>query len=426
MTAPVSGWGRYPVVTAPLIAADDLRSARAAVRRIPSLIARGAGRAYGDAALNATAMLHMPRADHVLAFDPHQGLLEIETGAILHDLLPWLLSYGWFVPVTPGTAQVSIGGMIAADVHGKNHLGAGTFGGHVCQITILLADGSLLRCSAADHPDLFWGSIGGMGLTGVIMAAQLQLLRVPGEMIEQTSIKTRDLDETLAVSEASRDATYSVAWIDCLGQGRGVVFRGQHAPGAAPNPRRPRNIPLNLPAFTLNRLSIAAFNQAYYHTQTSQTAPIDYRRFFYPLDALQNWHRLYGAPGLVQFQCVLPHEASKSGIRALLAEIVRHGQGSFLAVLKLCGAEGQGLLSFPRPGFSLALDFPASPAIFALLKRLDAITLDHGGRLYLAKDSCAGPQSLRHYQRLDEFRRVREIYDPMRRFDSLLAQRLEI
>ncbi len=420
------GWGNFPTVAAGVTQVDGAPGVRRLMDGHASLIARGAGRAYGDAALNAGAMVGLRQADHILAFDPQTGLLEIESGAILQDLLPWLLSHGWFMPVTPGTAQVSIGGMIAADVHGKNHLGAGTLGGHLRQICILLADGDLLRCSPFLYPDLFWASIGGMGLTGVILSAQLQLLRVPGAMIAQTSIRTGDLAETLAVSEASRDAPYSVAWIDCRSGGRGVVFRGEHAVGKAPAARAARNVPCNFPAFTLNRFSIAAFNRIYYHAARSGTALIDYRRFFYPLDALRHWNRLYGAAGLVQFQCVLPQEASAVGIRTLLAEISRQGLGSFLAVLKLCGAEGQGLLSFPRPGFSLALDFPATPAIFALLERLNAIALDCGGRLYLAKDSCAGPESLRCYQRLDEFRAIREVYDPRRRFDSLLARRLKI
>lgn len=417
------GWGRYPLADGAIIEADDERSIRQQLARHPSLIPRGFGRSYGDAALNPHAMLTLARADHIIAFDPANAEIETEAGLLLADLLPFLLQHQLFVPVTPGTSQVSIGGMLAADVHGKNHHGAGTFGRHVIAFTLLLADGTLCRVTR-DH-ELFWASIGGMGLTGVILSVRFRLLRVAGGMIRQTTIKTRDLAETLAVSHASRHATYAVAWIDCLSQGRGVVFQGEHAGSREiPPAKRPRAIPCDLPDFTLNPLSIAAFNQAYYLAAQPGTATIGYQQFFYPLDGLHHWNRLYGKRGLVQYQCVLPYEAGEPGLRLLLSEIARQGLGSFLAVLKLCGEEGQGLLSFPRPGFSLALDFPATPAIFTLLERLDAITIDHGGRLYLAKDARALPASLRHYQRLDEFRRIRGRYDPAHRFQSLLSQRL--
>ena len=419
----ISGWGHYPLAEGILLDADDARSAIEQIIATPSLIPRGLGRAYGDAALSNLAMLALPRADHILSFDPTAAEIEVEAGTILADLLPFLLARGFFVPVTPGTAQVTIGGMAASDVHGKNHHGSGTFGRHITALTMLLADGSQIRITP-DH-ELFWATISGMGLTGVILAVRFRLLRVAGGMIRQTTTKTRDLDETLAISESSRSATYSVAWIDCLSAGRGVVFQGEHAPEAEiPPTPRPRAVPFDMPSFTLNRLTIGAFNQAIYHTARSGSALVDVWRFFYPLDTLHDWNRIYGKRGLVQYQCVLPHESGEPGLRQLLAEIARQGLGSFLVVLKLCGEEGQGLLSFPRPGFSLALDFPATPEIFALFERLDAITIDHGGRLYLAKDARAKPASLRHYQRLDQFRAVRERYDPQHRFVSLLSQRL--
>ncbi len=419
----IGGWGRYPLAAGKILAADDAISASAVITAAPSLIPRGNGRAYGDAALNNHLMLTIPRADHILAFDPASGEIEVEAGMILADLLPFLLDHGFFVPVTPGTAQLSIGGMAAADVHGKNHHGAGSFGRHVVTLSMLLADGNKIRITP-EH-ELFWASIGGMGLTGVIMAVRFRLLRVAGPMIRKTTIKTHDLSETLAASKAADSATYSVAWIDCLAGGRGVVFQGEHTnAGTPPPPKAPRHIPCDLPAATLNRLSIAAFNQLYFHAAQAGPALIDCQKFFYPLDALHDWNRLYGRRGLVQYQCVLPHEAGEPGLRSLLYEIKQQGLGSFLAVLKLCGEEGNGLMSFPRPGFSLALDFPASPEIFALFERLDAIVIDHGGRLYLAKDSCAKPASLRHYQRLDEFRAVRDRYDPTHRFQSLLSKRL--
>ena len=291
--------------------------------------------------------------------------------------------------------------MIAADVHGKNHHRDGTIGAHVLGLRLLLADGSVVDCSPAVMPDLFWGCVGGMGLLGVILSARLALMRVPGGMILQRAQKTADLDETLAVSAAAGAAHYAVAWIDCLRGGRGVVFSGEHCAGEAGAAPRPRAVPFDCPGLTLNRFSIGGFNWAYYHAASPGRAAIDYRRFFYPLDALEHWNRLYGAGGLVQFQCVLPEA---EGVRALLAEMRRHGIGSFLAVLKLCGAAGAGLLSFPRHGVSLALDFPASPAVFALLARLHAICFEHGGRLYLAKDACAGAESLRHYPGVAAFR----------------------
>ena len=421
----IFGWGRWSAATGRMLEADDPAMARRMLGENPSLIPRGAGRAYGDAALSHHAMLAMPRADHILAFDRDLGEIEVEAGAILADLLPFLLSEKFFVPVTPGTAQVTIGGMVAADVHGKNHQNAGTFGRHVIAITLLLADGTVLRL--APDAELFWATVGGMGLTGVILSVRFRLMPIAGGMIRQTAIKTGDLAETLAVSSSAAAATYSVAWIDCLGAGRGVVYTGEHAADAAVSPpRQIRSVPFDLPEFTLNRFTIAAFNQAYHSAANHSTSLIDLWRFFYPLDSLHHWNRIYGKRGLTQYQCVLPHEAGEAGLRRLMAEISAFGLGSFLAVLKLCGDEGRGLLSFPRPGLSLALDFPVNPSVLALLDRLDEIVLDHGGRLYLAKDSRAKPESLRHYTRLADFRRVRDHYDPEHRFASLLSERLRI
>lgn len=420
----IGGWGRYPLSGGVLLDADRPELAQRLVRQWDSLIPRGNGRAYGDAALNDRAMLSLLRADHILAFDAQAGEITVEAGVILADLLPFLVAHGFFVPVTPGTAQVTVGGMAAADVHGKNHHVHGSFGRYVTALGLILADGSEVRCAPPD--ELFWATIGGMGLTGAIVWVQFRLLPVPGGMIRQTTIKTRTLEETIAACQHSARATYSVAWIDCLAGGRGLVYEGEHAAGHAPARGQGRRVPFNIPEFSLNRASISIFNQLYYSKHRAGEALVDYWRFFYPLDGLADWNRLYGRRGLVQYQCALPTEASESGLKLLLGEIAKQGLGSFLAVLKLCGDEGQGLMSFPMPGFSLALDFPARPEIFALMDRLDEITLEHGGRLYLAKDARAKPRMLRHYQRRETFRSIRGRIDPRGRFASLMSRRLEL
>lgn len=434
----LSGWGNYPRVEARCRRVRGAAQVLTAIAEEPSLIARGNGRSYGDAAINQQATLEMRPSDRILAFDQAGGVLTCEAGILLADIIETFLPRGWFIPVTPGTKFVTLGGMIAADVHGKNHHVAGSFGNHVLSLDLALADGTVVRCTRDENPELFAATCGGMGLTGIIVSASVRLIPVETTLIRQETLRANDLAEVMGQFEESSGSTYSVAWIDCLAQGgrlgRSILYRGEHAlaaemsggrPALAPIHKRTRRIPVDFPAFTLNRWSVKAFNELYYRTNKAGTALIDYETFFYPLDAILDWNRIYGRPGFVQYQCVLPKASSRAGMTALLNRIAASGQGSFLAVLKLFGKGSDSPLSFPMEGYTLALDFRASPAVFSLLLELDAIVIDHGGRLYLAKDARMGASMLaRGYPGLDSFRTLCQRIDPGGKFGSLQSQRL--
>jgi decaprenylphospho-beta-D-ribofuranose 2-oxidase len=435
----LAGWGRYPRAECRLIAASSRRDALAAVTGQPSLIARGNGRAYGDAALNPEATLDLRQCDRVLAFDDATGMLEAEAGVMLADILDLFVPRGWFPPVTPGTKFVTLGGMLAADVHGKNHHKSGTIGAHVESLRLAVADGRVLRCARDENAALFAATLGGMGLTGVILSARLTLRRIETAYVRQDTLRARDLDEIMALFDASRDWSYTVAWIDCLARGRdlgrALLYRGEHArrdelprdkqeaPYAVPA-RRALRVPIDFPAAALNHWSVAAFNRLYYERARPGAAIVDYDTFFYPLDAVLDWNRAYGRRGFVQYQCVLPKTASRAGLRALLERIAAAGAGSFLSVLKLLGP-GRGMLSFPMEGYTLALDFSADASRLALLTELDAIVAAHGGRIYLAKDArIAAADFRRGYEALVEFARVRAAIDPDGKLASLQSRRL--
>lgn len=432
----LSGWGRYPRIDSDRIAVRSPADAKSAIARLDSAIARGNGRSYGDPALNPAAMLDMRHCDRILAFDRQTGRITCEAGLMLSDLLTFAVPRGFFPPVTPGTKFVTIGGMVAADVHGKNHHRARTFGQHIEALSLLGADGVVRQCSRSDNADVFHATCGGMGLTGIILDATFRMQAIETPLIRQETLKAANLDEAMAHFEASADWTYTVAWIDCLAPGpalgRALVYRGEHAT-AAESPsssltvpkRRAKRVPVDFPAWALNRWSVAAFNALYFRHGKPGTKLIDYDSYFYPLDAIQDWNRIYGRRGFVQYQCVLPKDGSRAGLEQLLERIRIAGRGSFLAVLKLFGPAGDGFLSFPMEGYTLALDFPAAPETFKLFIELDRIVSAHGGRIYLAKDACSSPELLRQgYPQLDRFQSVRAETDPSGKFTSLQSQRL--
>jgi decaprenylphospho-beta-D-ribofuranose 2-oxidase len=435
----LSGWGRFPkadgLTRAVLRAQGD---AGPLVADRSGIVARGNGRSYGDASLGLAGVIDMRRLDRLIAFDETTGRLTCEAGLMLADLLEFSVPRGFFPPVTPGTKFVTIGGMIASDVHGKNHHGAGSFGRHIESLDLLTADGQMHRCSATEEPELFQATCGGMGLTGVILAATFRLIRIETPLIRQETFAAANLDEAIRLFEASGGWTYTVAWIDCLARGdklgRSLLYRGEHATqgetGDAPlvlPVRRRRSVPVDLPGGLLNRWSVAAFNELYYRRGKPGTSYVDYDTYFYPLDAILDWNRIYGRAGFVQYQCVIPKTDGKAGLTRLLDEIAAHGRASFLAVLKLFGPGDAGYLSFPMEGYTLALDFPADSASFSLLRRLDTITAAHGGRIYLTKDACSGAALLRQgYPQLDRFRAVRAAVDPNGKFASLLSKRLDL
>jgi FAD/FMN-containing dehydrogenase len=417
---PVAAWGRLSAtlhhVTAPAQRGDVpalMQQARAA--GTPGL-AHGLGRSYGDVALNPPGPLwKLHTLDRFIAFDSHTGVLECEAGVSLADIIRVALPRGWFLPVTPGTQFVTVGGAIANDVHGKNHHSMGCFGDHVLELDLCTSAHGLLRCSVTEHVELLAATIGGLGLTGVITRARLQLQPVPGPWVEQQTQAFGSLPEFFALSADAEGAwPYTVAWIDCLatrGQSlRGLLFCGRHVAHDAPLPARPqRSMPATPPVSLVNRASLVAFNTLYWQhhrRHQGQQRLVPWQPFFYPLDSIGQWNRIYGPRGFYQYQCVLPVATQAAALQELLSVIARSGSGSFLGVLKTFGSRpSRGLLSFPMPGATLALDFPNhGQETLRLFDTLNRIVAQAGGRLYPAKDA-AMPRTLFEagYARLAEF-----------------------
>ncbi len=426
------GWGRYPQVEAQQLAPLTVSASRALIGEHGSLLGRGMGRSYGDSALH-DCVLNTRHLQHLLAFDASHGSLRCQAGATLDQLLDFLVPRGWFLPVTPGTRFVTVGGAVASDVHGKNHHLHGCFSEYVDELLLGLADGSLLTCSRSEHAELFHATCGGMGLTGLIVEVALRLTPIRSAYVNQTTFKTANLEDALQGFESQRQRTYSVAWIDCLARGaelgRSVLMVGEHAlDGPLQLPRQRRlAVPLDMPAALLNHASMQAFNSLYYRRarQTETERRVDYRRFFYPLDGIGQWNRLYGKRGFLQYQFVIPKAAGLPGMHAILRRIADSRRGSFLAVLKVFGEQNRNPLSFPLAGYSLALDFKYDSGLLALLDELDARVLEHGGRIYLSKDARMSEQTFkRSYPDWEQLQAVRARYGAQGKFISRQAQRL--
>jgi FAD/FMN-containing dehydrogenase len=427
----VTGWARYPAAEAAVTSVASRSACIDAVSAPGRLIARGAGRGYGDCAMN-DRIVDMTPLRGIQSFDAQTGVVQCAGGTLLGDIVEACLPHGWFPAVTPGTQFVTVGGAIASDVHGKNHHRVGTFTRHVVRFDLLLGDGQVMDCSRTRNPDLFHATCGGMGLTGMILGAELQLARVASGFVVQRSHRARSLDELLELSAAHGDAAYSVAWIDCVAtgarMGRSVLFVGEHATeGSLTPPRRHgRAVPVDLPAWMLNRHSMRAFNALYYRRHASE-APrvVSYEEYFYPLDALRDWYRIYGVRGFLQYQLVLPLESATEGMKAILRRVGASGRASFLCVLKNTGDAGDGVLSFPMKGYSLAMDFKCEAAAFDLLDELDSVVADCGGRIYLAKDARMKPGTFRRgYPRWQAFEAVRARYGAAGKFSSMQSRRL--
>lgn len=430
----LSGWGRFPRSACRLFAPASENDLSSLLAAHPTLIARGNGRAYGDAALNPAATVAMRHFERILAFDEATGLVVCEAGALLSDIIAAVLPRGWFPPVIPGTKHVSVGGMVAADVHGKNHPHAGSFAHHVCWIEVMIGDGTVMRCSPMERLELFEATLGGMGLTGIVLRVAFALMRIESFLMVEQTIRCADLAATFAAFEANRDTPYAVAWLDCLSRdrpGRSLVQLGRHAP-SGPQPlledrqARTLRVPPGFPGFLANRTVVAALSGLRFSWAREGTKLVPLDRFFFPLDAVADLNRLYGRRGLVQYQFALPGETALSGIDAILRRIAQAGQAPLLAVLKRFGP-GRGMMSFPLPGYTLAIDFAATREAIELLATLDNGVIDAGGRVYLAKDAISAPaQIARSYPGLAAFRAVRERIDPRGRFSSLLSRRLEL
>jgi len=430
----LSGWGRWPRLAAKPDWFESQTQLARCLGRKGELIAHGLGRSYGDSALNKRVVL-TGGFDCVEDFDPVSGLLTCQSGVSLARLIEAFVPQGWFLAVTPGTKFVSVGGAIASDVHGKNHHQAGCFSQAVESLELMLPSGEVVPCSRQENRELFRATCGGMGLTGVILRARLRLKPIPGAFIRERIVVTRNLEETFQAFEDNREAPYSVAWIDCLARGelmgRSVLNLGRHEPDGRLElgPDRGLSLPLDLPGFFLNRLAMALFNQVNY--RWAALGPRERVRhlegFFYPLDLIGQWNRMYGRSGFTQYQLVLPKEASYLGLKAVLRRVTDSGLGAFLGVLKLLGPANDNHLSFPLEGYTLALDFKIQKGLFPFLDELDRVVLDWGGRLYLTKDARMRPRVFRQgYPHWEKFAELRERLGLKDKFNSLQSQRLGV
>ena len=444
---PLTGWGRTaatPAVLTPVAGEDDVRRVLAAGGG-RGVLARGLARSYNDAAQNAGGqVLDMTRADRVLDVDLATGEVVVEAGISLDRLMNLFVPMGLFVPVTPGTRYVTVGGAIACDIHGKNHHIAGTFSQHVPWIDLLTADGQVRRVGPEQDPELFWATAGGMGLTGVIVRACVRMKPIESSQILVDTDRTPDLDSLMTLLTGTDDRyDYSVAWIDCVARGarmgRSVLTRGRFA-RRDELPVRKRADPLSysgsvrisapdlFPPGLLNSATVAAFNEVWYRKsprrKRDQLQSIG--TSFHPLDGVGRWNRIYGPRGFVQYQFVVPF-GQEEALRQAMVRISSSGHASFLAVLKRFGEGNPGMLSFPMPGWTLALDIPVVPGLAALLDGLDEIVVAAGGRVYLAKDPRVRPELFeRMYPQLADFRAVRARVDPDGLFTSDLARRLSL
>lgn len=398
----ISNWGLYPTVKATVIELPNYEEAAEKIAAEPKLIARGNGRCYGDSSLQKTIVSTL-RFNKIISFDEERGVITCESGVLLSEILKVVVPKGFFLPVTPGTKFVTVGGAVASNIHGKHKSSA--FSQYVESFELINEAGEILLCSKENNATLFKNTFGGMGLTGVIATVTFRLKKTETAFIRQKSLKAENLDELLAYFDRYKDYTYSVAWIDCSTQGKGmgraILTVGEHAKRnelsekQGKNPLQPHsekliNIPFLFPSFTLNKLSIQLFNFLYFHKQREKEIDsiIHYNSFFYPLDILDNWNRIYGKNGFTQYQFVIPFERGKEGLKKIMHKITQSGNGSFLAVLKTFGeAEYEASpLSFPMAGYTLALDFKITPSAMQLLEELDQLVLEYGGRLYLTKD----------------------------------------
>ena len=409
-----SSWGRWPRHEQRLI---TLTSRFEPLPPMRPMLPFGNGRSYGDVCLNDGGTLLLTRSlDRFIHFDPASGILECEAGVLLAEIIALIVPQGWFPPVTPGTALLTVGGAIANDVHGKNHHRTGSFGHHVLEFELRRSDGQVLRCAPDSNREWFCATIGGLGLTGLIRTVRLQMRRVPGVGIAGESQRFANLEEFYALAAASdRDYEYTVAWLDCASAGpklgRGVFMRGNHAAYAAATAQRHsrRRIAFTPPISPINGWSVRVFNELYFNRPAAQerSALWHYQPFLFPLDALLDWNRIYGPSGFYQYQCVLPGGVADQmqALRDMLGRIARSGLGSFLTVLKQFGDRPSlGLLSFPRPGVTLALDFPnRGEATLKLLEELDAITRACGGAVYPAKDARMSADAFPLWQELARF-----------------------
>jgi len=427
-------WGMYPKIKSTVFKFNKEEALKEIINTHDELIPRGNGRSYGDSALSSNIINVKPK-DYFIDFDEEKGLLHVQAGVLLSEILESYVPKGWFLKVTPGTKLITVGGAIASDIHGKNHHVEGCFSECIQEFEIMLADGVVVTSSKQATPELFKATCGGMGLTGIILSAKIYLKKINSQYIDQTTIKTKNLKETFEAFEAYKNKPYSVAWIDCLAKGdkigKCLLMVGDFKDDGRLDYKKKKqiSIPFNFPSFCLNKWSIKAFNWIYYRKVKNKVSvqEVGIDTFFYPLDAIGHWNRIYGKNGFTQYQFILPKEQSYQGLEEILTAISLSGKGSFLAVLKLYGKANDNYLSFPMEGYSLALDFKIEKGLFELLDKLDDIVVKYKGRIYLAKDVHVSKEIFEQgYPQIETFRQYRRENKMDIKFQSLQSKRVGI
>jgi decaprenylphospho-beta-D-ribofuranose 2-oxidase len=434
----VSGWGRYPQVEGMIFAPNSPEDLVEAWADLPYFkLPFGQRRSYGDASLLASGvMIGTAHWNQILQLE--DGLITCQSGCTFDQILRKIVPLGWFLPVTPGTKFVSVGGAIGSDVHGKDHVWRGSFSNFVLSFKLLLADGNVLNCTRTQNTEVFWATLAGYGLTGIVLEATFRLQKIPSPFLVQRTYKVPNLAETLRLyTQKSKEAPFTVAWIDGLAKGehlgRSHLLCANWEVETTPphrwkiHPKRTFEIPSFVPPNILQKNTIKAFNVLYFHKQHRlvKAQKIHYNNCFYPLDALQHWHRLYGKSGFIQYQFVLPEAAAAEGLADILNRIGNAGFGAFLGVLKKMGAADAPLLAFPMQGYSLALDFKRERRLLAFLAELDQVVADYGGRIYLTKDARLNAEDFhKMYPNADKWKQIKAQIDPQNQFQSELSKRL--
>lgn len=428
----LSSWGMYPKIHNKVLSLTDEVGLRDDIKYVKSVIPYGNGRSYGDSALSE-ALIYCKPYNYFLGFNEESGMLHCQSGVMLSDIIDVFASRGWFLKVTPGTKLITVGGAIASDVHGKNHHAEGCFSECVSEIKVMLPNGTIEVSKKGD--ELFRAICGGMGLTGVILEAKITLKKINSIYINQTTIKTKNLKEMFDAFERYSYVPYSVAWIDCMAKkeqiGKGLLMLGDFADDGDLRfkEKKKLNIPFNFPRYALNKFTVKVFNWLYYNKAANgeKKQKVEFESFFYPLDNIQNWNRIYGKSGFTQYQFILPKEVSYDGLYEILRVISDSGKGSFLAVLKLYGKANENFLSFPMEGYSLALDFKLDKGLFAFLDQLDEIVVKFGGRIYLSKDVRVNKETFeKGYPMIEKFRQFRQQSGADKKFVSLQSKRVGI
>ncbi len=442
-TLKLSGWGNYPQMDCNVISPGHISDISRIFDDTSKMIARGLGRSYSDQAIGET-VIPMTPVNRIISFDPDKGVLHCEAGLSLEEIIEIFTPRGWFPFITPGTRFVTVGGAIANDVHGKAHHVDGSFIESVLSLEILTGKGEILEISRKKHPDLFNATFGGLGLTGIILSAKIKLRKIETTFFKQKAFAVNNITEMFDIMEqADSEYDYSVAWVNPLAQGqnlgKGVITVG-NAAGLNDLPEELRstplivaprpglNVPFFLPDITLNAITLRVLNQVIHYVQNSSRELAHYNKFFYPLDAINNWNRGYGKRGFIQYQFVVPEQDGRQRMKELVEMVAKSGCNPFLNVLKKFGAKPGGLIAFPMAGYNFAIDFPLSKELLAFTKKLDQAVLERGGRVYAGKDGVTDGATFHkmYGKNLEKFLKIRKKYDPNGKFSSSISKRLQL